>query len=273
MAGTIGDTFQTCRREQRAAFMPFLTAGFPSERSFMQLMRAIIQAGADMIEIGVPFSDPLADGPSIQKSSEAALKNGIDIDRALYLARKAADKAPVPLILMSYFNPILAFGPQRLMSRMKQSNFSGLIIPDLVPEEGRDMERLCCGHGIKLIYLLAPTSDNERRRLIINRTSGFVYLVAVTGVTGARQTLPRNLIDWIRKVKRESPQPVCVGFGVSNDRQAREISRVSDGVIVGSALVEFIEQAPDRKKMIEDIISFVSSIKRQLGRNHRPANK
>ena len=263
MTLNIPDVFMTCKREQRAALMPFLTSGYPSDKMFMELIRGMIRAGADMIEIGVPFSDPLADGRSIQKSSEMALANGINIDRTLRLARMAVDGQTVPLVLMSYFNPILAFGEKRLLQRMRLSGFRGLIIPDLVPEEGTKMEKLCRQYEIDLIYLLAPTSDHKRRRQIIDRASGFVYLVSVAGVTGTRKVLPRSLKTWIRQVKKESTLPVCVGFGISNPRQAREISRDADGVIVGSALVEIIEKAPNERRMIHDVHSFVSQMKTQ----------
>ncbi len=264
MALNIPDVFMTCRREQRAAVMPFLTSGYPSDKMFIELIRSMIRAGADMIEIGVPFSDPLADGRSIQKSSEAALANGIDIDRTLDLAREAVNGQLAPLIMMSYLNPILAYGEERLLRRMRRSNFKGMIIPDLIPEEGANMEQLCRKHEIDLIYLLAPTSDRKRRKRIIRHGSGFVYLVSVAGVTGTRKALPRSLKTWIRQVKKESALPVCVGFGISNPQQAREISREADGVIVGSALVEIIERAPNKRRMIQDTQSFVSQMKTQI---------
>lgn len=264
MTVTIHNAFEKCRQENRAAFMPFLTSGYPSEAAFVKLLRTVIASGADLIEVGVPFSDPLADGRTIQKSSETALANGINIDKTLTLAKQALAGHSVPLVMMSYINPILAFGAERLMKQMHRAGFRGLIVPDLVPDEGGQMERLCQKHEIDLIYLLALTSDNTRRKVILKRSRGFVYLVSVTGVTGARKALSKNLKGWIRQVKTESPQPVCVGFGISSPRQVQELSGVADGIIVGSALVDIIDRASGSRQMIEDIESFVSSMKRQL---------
>jgi tryptophan synthase alpha chain len=262
----LAELFRKCRSEKRAAVMPFLTSGYPTDKIFIELLRGMIRAGADLIEIGVPFSDPLADGKSIQKSSETALANGVTIDRTLRLAERAVRGQSVPLVLMSYYNPILSYGLERLLKRMARSNFRGLIIPDLVLEEGAEMEELCRRHGVDLIYLLAPTSNRERRLEIIRRTGGFVYLVSVAGVTGARQVLPRKLKAWIRRVKKESTHPVCVGFGISSQRQIREISGAADGIIIGSALVEIINRAPNRALMIKNVESFISGFRKQVER-------
>jgi tryptophan synthase alpha chain len=264
MVMEIPDVFEMCRQERRAALMPFLTSGYPSEKLFTELIRTMIRAGADMIEIGVPFSDPLADGPSIQKSSETALADGINLERTLHLAADAIDGHAAPLILMSYINPILAYGKERLLRKMRRSGFRGIIIPDLIPEEGREMERLCREQAIDMIYLLAPTSDDARRRRIIQHTSGFVYLVSVAGVTGARKELPPSLRAWIRQVKQESTLPVCVGFGISRASQARELSGEADGIIIGSALVEIIERSHRKRQMVRDVDSFISDMRKAL---------
>ncbi|MCP4566606.1 MAG: tryptophan synthase subunit alpha [FCB group bacterium] len=260
----LSKVFDQCRSGHRAAVMPFLTAGFPSEKLFGKLLAEVVKAGADMIEIGVPFSDPLADGKSIQKSSEQALANGINMDRTLKLCTKTMKGVSTPLILMSYINPILAYGAELLLKRMHRTGFRGLIVPDLVPEEGQEMERLCRQEKIDLIYLLAPTSTAERRKQIVNRSSGFVYLVSIVGVTGARKSFPPEIHSWIQQVKRESPLPVCVGFGISDHRQAKAIARNADGVIVGSALTEIIRQAENEEDMIANVESFVSQLRNKV---------
>lgn len=260
----LSEIFSNCRSDHRAAVMPFLTAGFPSEKLFGKLLAGVVKAGADMIEIGVPFSDPLADGKSIQKASEQALANGINMDRILQICARTMKDGTTPMILMSYINPILAYGTELLLKRMHRAGFRGLIVPDLVPEEGKKMERLCRQGKIDLIYLLAPTSTAERRTQIVNRSSGFVYLVSVVGVTGTRKSFPPEIHNWIRQVKRESPLPVCVGFGISDHRQAKAIARNADGVIVGSALTEIIRQAESEKDMMAGVKSFVSQLRDQV---------
>lgn len=258
----LADVFRTCKAEKRPAIMPFLTAGFPSEKAFARILRAVARSGADMIEIGIPFSDPLADGKAIQMSSQTALANGITAERALRLCRSAMDGCRVPLVMMSYYNPVLACGRRRLVQKMRASGFQGMIIPDLVPEEGEAMRTVCRKEDIDLVYLLAPTSTEARRARIIRQSSGFVYLVSVAGVTGARKTLPRSLTKWIRQVKTECPLPVCVGFGISTLRQAKELSRVADGIIIGSALVDIMVRATGTRQMSKEVGGFIARLRR-----------
>lgn len=260
----ITEVFKKCKAENRAAIMPFLTAGFPSEKTFLRLLRTLIASGADMIEIGIPFSDPLADGRSIQYSSQTALKNGASMQRTIQLLAEMGADNEVPLILMSYYNPIHTMGRARFARKAQKAGVQGLIVPDVVLEEGKAMETICKENGLDLIYLLAPTSTDERRSQIIRRSSGFVYLVSLIGVTGARRKLPRHLNYWIRQVKKESPLPICVGFGISDHRQAREISRVADGVIIGSAIVEIIRKSDGASQMINDVGRFISQLKERV---------
>lgn len=260
----IADIFEKCKSENRAAIMPFLTAGFPNEKIFLQLLRALARAGSDMIEVGIPFSDPLADGRSIQFSSQTALENGTNLERTIRLLERRHFGNEVPLIMMSYYNPIIAFGASQLVRNAHGAGIVGLIIPDMIPEEGSAMESLCRKHGLDQIYLLAPTSNGKRRSAIIKRSGGFVYLVSVTGVTGARKSLPRGLNSWIRQIKKESLLPVCVGFGISDYRQAREISRVADGIIIGSAIVEIIRQAKNTRSMIYEVERFISRLRERI---------
>jgi tryptophan synthase alpha chain len=260
----ISEIFATCKSEKRAALMPFLTAGFPDQELFGRLLETIIRAGSDMVEIGIPFSDPLADGRSIQFSSHAALAAGTNLKNTIQLLGSMNNNNRVPLIMMSYYNPIIAFGLSGLACRAHDAGIGGLIVPDIIPEEGVELDATCEKNGIDRIYLLAPTSTAKRRGLIFQKSTGFVYLVSVTGVTGARRHLPRGLHDWIRRIKKESPLPVCVGFGISDYRQAKKISEVADGIIIGSAIVEIIRNSSGSRKILYEVEKFISQLKERI---------
>jgi tryptophan synthase alpha chain len=217
-----------------------------------------------MIEIGIPFSDPLADGRTIQYSSQKALERGVNIDRTFHYLSELDGGFGTPLILMSYLNPINHYGIAKFAKRAFDVGVRGLIVPDLIPEEGRDIEDICSRNAIDLIYLLAPTSSRDRQRMILKRSRGFVYLVSVAGVTGARRSLPKDLGSWVRQVKRESSLPVCVGFGISNVGQARALSRVADGVIIGSAIIDKIRNTSSERKMIEQATGFMNDLRKGL---------
>jgi tryptophan synthase alpha chain len=258
---SVSQAFKNSRMQNRKALVPYLTAGFPDQRLFVRLLREFVKMGADLLEIGIPFSDPLADGRSIQYSSQKALENGINVDKTFELLGTLDQGHKTPLILMSYYNPILSYGASRFARNAKKVGVAGLIIPDMIPEEGKTVEQVCRGNGLDLIYLLAPTSSSRRRKNIIKRSRGFVYLVSVTGVTGQRKELPAYLNSWIRQVKEESPLPVCVGFGISNGQQARSISKVADGVIVGSAIIEIVKKGKTSGQIIERTKKFMRSIR------------
>jgi tryptophan synthase alpha chain len=261
---TIAATFARCNTEKKKALMPFLTAGFPDERTFLQLVKELIRSGADLIEIGIPFSDPLADGKSIQFSSQKALEAGITLDKILRLLGTLEKNHSVPLIIMSYLNPIRAYGVSTFFGKAYDAGVRGLIIPDLIPEEGKEVEHLSSQNGIDLIYLLAPTSSEKRRKMIVTRSRGFVYLVSVTGVTGARKNLPQTLNAWIRRTKKESPIPVCVGFGISGLPQAKQVAGVADGIIIGSAIVEIIRKSSGTRQAVAAAGKFVSKLRKGI---------
>jgi tryptophan synthase alpha chain len=263
MTRTISETFAHCRLRKNKALVPFLTSGFPDDHAFVELIGAMSDSGADLIEIGIPFSDPLADGRTIQKSSQMALANGVNIEKTFQFIKALKGQNP-PLILMTYFNLVHHYGIERFIRSAQDRQVRGLIIPDLIPEEGRQMEALCHSHQIDLIYMLAPTTGTERSRMILNRSRGFVYLVTVAGVTGARSILPEYLPSWISDVKHRSPLPVCVGFGISSVSQARQVARYADGVIVGSALIDIIMSANARRTMIAEVSKFIGNLKRGL---------
>jgi tryptophan synthase alpha chain len=244
--GRIKCTFEELRGQGRTALMPYLTMGYPARDSALDLVPAITEAGADVIELGVPFSDPLADGATIQASSQRALANGMTL--ALCLDQAAALRAcgvRLPFVLMGYYNPILQLGIERFARRAAAAGIDGTIVPDLPPEESDELHAALCRHGIDLIFLLAPTTDDARMRDIVARASGYLYLVSLVGVTGARDRLPPELEAFVARVRAISALPLAVGFGIGSPAQAARVACVADGVIVGSALIRAIGTAGD----------------------------
>jgi tryptophan synthase alpha chain len=261
---SVTDVFAECRIRKTPALLPFITSGYPDRRLFIDLVQEFMAGSADMIEIGIPFSDPMADGKTIQFSSQIALGNGVNIEKTFEYLSNMHGNGHVPFIIMSYFNPIHSYGIKRFIADAAQSSVRGLIIPDLIPEEGDQIESLCKKGGIDLIYLLAPTSGPARRNMILKRSQGFVYLVSIAGVTGARQSLPNNLVQWIDRVKEESRLPACVGFGISTVQQARLISRHADGIIVGSALIEVIKNSKTPARAINAAGKFIRQLRKGI---------
>lgn len=248
----------------RKAFIPYLLAGYPNRAAFVSLVRTLRDCGADLIEIGIPFSDPLADGPTIQHASECALSDGVTIDRTLELIAECGNVSTVPFVVMSYINPLLQYGIDRFLLKVFQVGVRGLIVPDVIVEEGTRIEDTCSHNGIDLVYLLAPTSPPVRRELVLSRTRGFVYLVSVAGVTGARRELSGRLHAWIDTVKRSSPVPVAVGFGISNADQASSVARAADGVVIGSALIDIIRKASSDREAVRSVAAFARTIRTAL---------
>jgi len=242
----ISEAFAAAKSESRAALMPYFTLGYPTADISLAILEAIAGAGANLIELGIPFSDPLADGPTIQHSTQVALENGMNTGRCLELTdqlrRRGVDQ---PVMLMGYYNPILAYGVSRFAADAAMVGADGFIIPDLPPEEAGEIEAACRENQLALVYLLSPASTPERIRLIAGKTSGFLYLVSLTGVTGARKRLPADLRSFVSKVREDAELPIAVGFGISTPQQAREVGGIADGVIVGSALINAVDQAAD----------------------------
>jgi tryptophan synthase alpha chain len=222
------------------ALIAYLTVGYPSREATDEAATMLANSGCDIIELGIPFSDPLADGATIQKASYQALRQGITPQVCLQVAHELHQKINIPLVFMSYYNPILSFGLEAFCQASARAGVDGLIVPDLPPEEGVELEASTRKHRLDLIYLLTPTSTEERISLVAARSQGFIYLVSLTGVTGARQALPPELEDFVRRVRQRTSKPLCVGFGVSNPEQAGRVAQVADGVIVGSCLLELI---------------------------------
>lgn len=228
-----------------AAFIPYVTAGYPSMGATIKAVTTLAECGADMVEIGIPFSDPLADGITVQRASFHALRAGVTPDLCLKAVRLLRQEVELPLILMSYFNPLLSYGIEKFCAEAARAGADGLIVPDLPLEEAGELEKAALGCGLDTIYLLAPTSTKERIRRVARHSRGFIYLVSVTGVTGVRESLPPDLPELVARVRALAGQPLCVGFGISTPEQAAQVSRIADGVIVGSRLVEIMGEGGD----------------------------
>lgn len=234
----IAAAFARAKGQGRAAFIPYYTLGFPTPEISLQVIEAVAAEGADLIELGVPFSDPLADGPTIQHSTQVSLEQGVTPRHCLEMAATLRTRGvSQPLVFMGYMNPMLAYGLADFVEQAAGSGISGLIVPDLPPEEASDLEGLCRRHGLGLIYLASPNTTASRLKLIAARTSGFLYLVSITGVTGARTELPSDLEGFITRARQVAKTPVVVGFGISTSEQAAAVGLHADGVVVGSALI------------------------------------
>ncbi len=236
----IQTAFARAQAEGRAAFMPYYVAGYPDVATSLEVMAALAAAGADMIEVGVPFSDPLADGPTIQAAAQVALTHGVSPAGVLHLVYQLRQRGvTIPCNLMGYYNPFLAYGVEDLCRDAVAAGVDGLIVPDLPPDErdGQQLIAACRAHGLAFIPLLAPTSTAARIRTVAQAASGFIYLVSVTGITGARDHLPPDLEMFVARVRAATDLPLAVGFGISTPEQAAQVAAIADGVVVGSALV------------------------------------
>ena len=243
----IHDTFARARAEGRPALMPYWMLGYPDFDTSLRVIEAIARAGADMIELGVPFSDPLADGPVNQHASQVALEHGITIPRCIDLARHLRERGvTIPLLPMGYLNPLIAFGEEQYVEAWHAAGADGFIMPDLPPEESDSLGSLCAARDLALIQFTAPTSTDARIELAADHATGFIYVVAVTGVTGPRDRLAAGLREYVERVKSKAKgKPVVVGFGISKPEHVREVGRFADGVICASALVRAAGEAPD----------------------------
>ncbi len=241
-----------------------MTAGDPDLTTTAELVVAMAEAGADAIELGVPFSDPIADGPTIQRASERALASGTTLRRVLALVKELRHQVDVPLLLMGYANPFYALGSEGFAAEAAAAGVDGVICPDLPPEEGADLYGALEKAGIDAVLLAAPTTSPERLALLAERTRGFLYCVSLTGVTGARAALAEGVESSVRAAKALRNVPVCVGFGVSTPAHAAEIGRYADGVVVGAAIVECIERAKDAEAAVAAVAAKVAELKAPL---------
>jgi tryptophan synthase alpha subunit len=245
MSTRIEQAIVAARDEGRVALIPYITAGYPELDSTPELVRALVEGGADAIELGLPFSDPMADGVSIQRSTFRALQNGVTPQLVLEAARRLRDEGVViPLIVMTYYNPVLAYGQDAFVRDAVASGVDGLIPVDVPPDEAQELAARCRAEGLNFIPLLAPTSTDERIALAVQEASGFVYCVSVAGVTGAREALPEELGAFLQRVRRQTKLPLGVGFGISRPEHIEALRGKADAAIVGSAIVDVIEHSP-----------------------------
>ena len=241
----IGESLARRRAQGRTAFIPFLTAGDPSVDHTVEAAVALEAAGADVLELGVPFSDPLADGPVIQRSSERALARGVTLETVLDVVRRIRERSALPLLLFSYFNPLLQRGLERLATEAADAGVDGVLVTDLPPEEGEEWVRAARAAGLDTVFLAAPTSPPERLKRVAEASRGFVYAISRTGVTGERRAVSDEARPLVERLRALTQVPVALGFGLSSPEQVAEAAAVADAVVVGSALVRFLEEQPD----------------------------
>ena len=238
----IENLFKKLKKNGETALIPFITTGDPDLATTEKLIIEMKKKGADLIELGLPFSDPLADGPTIQASSQRALLNNINARDLFSVIKKVRKKTDIPLVLMGYYNSMLQYGLKKFAKDAADSGLDGTIIPDLPLEEAKDWIKEARANNLCNILLVAPTTPAKRIKKIVSASQGFIYYVSVTGITGARKELPMDLREGLIKVKEVSKKPVCVGFGISRPKQVSMLSKVSDGIIVGSAIIRIMEQ-------------------------------
>jgi len=229
------------KQKNHKALVAYVTVGYPSIEATLKVVPLLADCGCDIVEIGIPFSDPMADGATIQRASFKALENGVNTARCMDIAKKLNKNTNVPLVFMTYYNPVYQYGLKKFCSDCVAAGIDGLIIPELPPEEGDELGNLASKSGVDIIYLLAPTSAEERIKLVARKSRGFIYLVSIAGVTGTRSELPPDLGKFILKVKQFAKLPVCVGFGISTPKQAAQVAKTADGVIIGSKLIQLLE--------------------------------
>jgi tryptophan synthase alpha chain len=249
----ITKTFKKLSGEGKKALIPYIMAGDPTLASTKKYILDLVHAGADIIELGVPFSDPLADGPTIQRASERALKKGTTLKKVLSLVKDIREKTGIPIILMTYYNPVFKFGPESFVREAVKAGVDGVIIPDLIPDEADDFIHTSRQYKLDTVFLLAPTSTGERIRKVVSASSGFVYYVSITGITGAKLSLEKMMKKTLLSIKKKTKKPVAVGFGISTAREAATVSKLADGVIVGSAIVKLIAQRKNIKTFVKGL--------------------
>ena len=257
----IEEKFSAAGDNRRSALVCYLTAGDPSIELTRDIVLELEKNGADIIELGIPFSDPMADGPTIQLASERALSNGTTIHDVIKLSKEIREHSEIPLILFGYYNPFYTYGLEQFAKDAKEAGVDGVLVVDLPPEESAEFKQHLESNGLNLIFLLAPTSTDKRIGLVSDNAGGFIYLVSITGVTGSRPGMEYSLSSLTKDIKEKSGLPVGIGFGVSTPEQALDISQYADAVIVGSALVRIIEKnGNNRDDLLKEIGEFTNSL-------------
>ena len=259
--GRIDQTFAQLRHSHERALIPYVTAGDPDLDTTKALVHEMIRRGGDLIEIGVPFSDPLADGPIIQRAAQRALHRGTTLRKILQMVDELRPETDAPLVLMTYYNPVFRYGEQAFVNDAVAAGVDGIIVPDLPPEEAQTLMALTSGTPLEMIFLAAPTSTPARLALIAEVSRGFIYYVSRLGTTGVREQLADDLQMMLAKVRASTSKPVAVGFGVSTPEHVRLVSEMADGVVVASAILRLMEGVPSREVMLEQVGGFVTALK------------
>lgn len=260
----IGEKFRELKRSGRGGFIPFITAGDPDVATTERLLVELAKAGADIIELGMPFSDPVADGEVIQRASERALQKGVTVHDTLRCAKNVRPQIDVPIVLFSYFNPLLQFGPEPFAAAAREAGIDAVLVTDLIPEEADTWIRNLLQHRLDPIFLVAPTTSDQRLALIAQQARGFIYAISRAGVTGARDQMTRDAEALVKRVRRVSDLPVAVGFGISTAEQVRAVWRFADAAVVGSAIVSEIEKLSGESNLVNRIAAFASSLTKPL---------
>jgi tryptophan synthase alpha chain len=261
--------FDELRRNGSKAFISFVTAGDPDLRTTHDLVLEFEGVGVDIVELGVPFSDPLADGPTIQRASARALHNGVSLSQTLRTVERIRSKVQIPIALMTYYNPVFKYGIRKFVSDAARCGADGVIIPDLPPEEDAKIIECARESGFCTVFFIAPTTTQQRAKWVAQKSTGFIYYVTLTGVTGARARLPEDIVSRIQILKRITTKPIAAGFGASTPAQVKEIANVADGVIVGSAIIDVIEKNVGRKDMVHKVGRFVGELADAAHRTQR----
>ena len=265
----IKNTFNRIKKKNETALIPYIMAGDPDLATTRRLILEMEKAGCDIIELGAPFSDPLADGPTIQKAAIRSLKNNTSVADVLGLVADVRKTSKIPLILMTYYNLIFKYGEEKFVNDAAAAGLDGMILPDLPPEEAGTLAPLAKKAGLDMIFLLAPTSTDDRIKLVTKLSQGFVYYVSLTGVTGARTGLQQSIEESLRKIKTMTDKPVAVGFGISTPDQASQVAHWgADGVIVGSALVKVMEENIGKPELVRQAATFVKALKQGVLAGH-----
>ncbi|MFA5276349.1 MAG: tryptophan synthase subunit alpha [Candidatus Omnitrophota bacterium] len=253
--------FKQLKKNGKKAFIAFITAGYPDLRTTEKLVLGLSGIGVDIIELGVPFSDPLADGPVIQEASFESLKKKTHLVGILNLVKRARKLTQTPICLMTYYNPVFNFGDEKFAKTAVACGVDGVIIPDLPPDEGAAFIKICNKYKLDVISFIAPTTSQERMKFISKVTKGFIYYVSLTGVTGEHRNLPKDLVNNLKTIRRITKNPVCVGFGVSSRNQVAQVNKIADGAIVGSAIVKRIKENINKPDLVRRVIDFVAGLK------------
>jgi len=258
--GRIEKAFTHLKQQGRKGFIPFITAGDPDLSTTEQILIELARAGATLIELGVPFSDPMADGPVIQRASERALKNSFGLEDLFDMIARARKQIDTPIILFSYFNPLLQFGLKSLAERARNCGLDGVLVTDLIPEESAEFEAELRANNLEMIFLVAPTSTDERLKIVAEHAGGFVYAVSRAGVTGTRETVSAEAEKLVTRMRRFTSLPIAVGFGISNVEQVRDVQRYADAVVVGSAIVAEMERLEGAADLAQQIGEFARAL-------------